>query len=53
MAKPVAPVAPIPKKPYLSPKLTIYGTVRELTLHIGSRGNKDNGGLRNSTKTGV
>jgi hypothetical protein len=39
------PVAPIPKKPYLSPNLTIYGTVRELTLKVGLRGKRD-GGLR-------
>jgi len=31
------------KKPYLSPKLTIYGTVQELTKKTGFRGNRDNG----------
>jgi hypothetical protein len=31
------------KKPYLSPKLTVYGTVRELTKKIGPNGNRDNG----------
>jgi hypothetical protein len=35
------PVAPISKKPYLSPKLTVYGTVRELTLKIGRHGKLD------------
>ncbi len=31
------------KKPYLSPKLTVYGTVRELTKRQGIRGHRDNG----------
>ncbi len=45
------PVAPIPKKPYLSPKLTVYGTVRELTLKVGIHGKKDGArfGPRNTT----
>jgi hypothetical protein len=45
------PVAPIPKKPYLSPKLTVYGTVRELTLKIGRHGKPDGAprGPRNTT----
>jgi hypothetical protein len=38
-------VAPKPKKPYLTPKLVVYGTVRELTLKVGSRGQRDNGTL--------
>jgi hypothetical protein len=32
-----------PKKPYASPKLTIYGTVQELTKRRGLRGNRDGG----------
>jgi hypothetical protein len=32
-----------PKKPYASPKLTIYGTVQELTKSVGIRGNRDGG----------
>lgn len=45
------PVAPIPKKPYLSPQLTVYGTVRELTLKVGPQGKKDGArfGPRNTT----
>ena len=35
------PVKPEPKKPYSPPKVTVYGTVRELTLHQGLRGQKD------------
>jgi hypothetical protein len=31
------------KKPYLSPKLTVYGTVQELTKRQGFRGNRDGG----------
>jgi hypothetical protein len=30
-----------PKKPYSKPRLTVYGTVRELTLSVGHTGNKD------------
>jgi hypothetical protein len=36
------PVKPEPKKPYVPPKVTVYGTVRELTLHQGTRGKRDN-----------
>jgi len=32
-----------PKKPYVSPKLIVYGTVQELTKRIGIRGNRDGG----------
>ena len=32
-----------PKKPYVSPKLTIYGTVQELTIPVGVRGHRDGG----------
>lgn len=31
------------KKPYLSPVLTVYGTVTELTKKRGPRGNRDGG----------
>jgi hypothetical protein len=37
------PVVPMPKKPYAAPKLTVYGTVRELTLKVGKRGKPDGG----------
>jgi hypothetical protein len=37
------PVKRDSKKPYLSPKLTIYGTVQELTKKIGLGGSLDNG----------
>ena len=32
------PVKLEPKKPYSKPTLTLYGTVRELTQHVGARG---------------
>jgi hypothetical protein len=31
------------KKVYLSPKLTVYGTVKELTKKTGFHGTRDNG----------
>jgi hypothetical protein len=37
------PVKREPKKPYSKPKLTLYGTVRELTQKVGARGNTDHG----------
>jgi hypothetical protein len=38
MAKPVKSGM---KKPYSSPQLTVYGTVRELTQSNNTRGNRD------------
>jgi hypothetical protein len=35
------PVKPEPKKPYTPPKVTVYGTVRDLTLHMGTKGKAD------------
>jgi hypothetical protein len=29
------------KKPYSTPKLTNYGTIRELTQHVGVKGKRD------------
>jgi hypothetical protein len=37
------PVKRDSKKPYSSPKLTIYGTVQQLTQKMGLRQNKDGG----------
>jgi len=34
------------KKPYSKPTLTVYGTVRELTQNLGSRGQIDGGSSR-------
>ncbi len=31
------------KKPYSSPLITVYGTVRELTQKVGPRGTTDHG----------
>lgn len=38
----VKPVKTGSKKPYSSPKLTVYGTVHELTQANATRGNRDN-----------
>ncbi len=47
------PVKREEKKPYSKPKLTVYGTVRELTQKIGNKSNKDGGHGRTSrTKMG-
>lgn len=37
----VKPVQTGSKKPYSSPKLTVYGTVRDLTQANTNRGNRD------------
>lgn len=42
-----------PKKPYLSPILTIYGTVKELTRAVGTSGRKDGGHRLLHTKTHI
>jgi hypothetical protein len=38
----VKPVQTGSKKPYSSPKLTVYGTVRDLTHSHNTIGNRDN-----------
>lgn len=42
-----------PKKPYAAPKLTVYGTVRELTQRTGPTGGFDNngGGMAGANRT--
>jgi hypothetical protein len=42
-----------PKKPYLSPILTVYGTVQELTRSAGTAGQKDGGTRLLHTKTHI
>jgi hypothetical protein len=37
------PVKRDSKKPYVSPKLTVYGTVKELTQKVGLRRTNDGG----------
>jgi hypothetical protein len=39
----VKPVKREPKKPYLSPLLTVYGTVQNLTQKTGTTKNADGG----------
>lgn len=36
-----------PRKPYSTPKLTRYGTLADITLAIGNKGNPDGGGPGN------
>jgi hypothetical protein len=45
------PVVREPKKPYSKPKLTVYGTVRELTQSTGINGQRDSarGGINIKT----
>jgi hypothetical protein len=38
------------KKPYSSPLITVYGTIQELTQHVGLRGQPDSK-LPRSAKT--
>jgi hypothetical protein len=45
------PVKPEPKKPYTPPKVTVYGTVRDLTLMKGIHGTKDGGVSFSHSKT--
>jgi hypothetical protein len=40
------PVKREPKKPYKKPSLTVYGTIRELTLKTGKLGQLDGGNPR-------
>ena len=40
-----------PKKPYTKPKLTVYGTLRELTKKIGIHGRADGGRSLRANKT--
>jgi hypothetical protein len=35
---------PEPKEPYSTPKLTIYGTIEQLTKAVGMHGSIDGGG---------
>jgi hypothetical protein len=50
MAKPVAPE---PKKPYSAPKLTVYGTVRELTQAAGTAEQLDGGKRGTKVRTHI
>jgi hypothetical protein len=47
------PAAPTPKRPYHSPKLMVYGTVREITANTSSNPTHlADGGIFFRTKTG-
>lgn len=45
-------IPPEPKKPYSTPVLTVYGTVRDLTKAVGNRRSKD-GGKGNTSRTSL
>jgi hypothetical protein len=47
------PVEPEPKKPYSKPKLTVYGTVRELTQSTGGHGQRDGGRSAGANRTNI
>ncbi len=47
------PVKREPKKPYSKPKLTDYGTVRELTQAVGRSGKSDGGRGSRANKTNI
>jgi hypothetical protein len=46
-------VAKLPKKKYSPPKLTEYGTVREMTNAIGQTGQLDGGSIGSRVKTNI
>ena len=48
----VKPVRLGPQKPYSAPKLTVYGTIRELTQKVGRHGQPDSGHIP-STSTQI
>ena len=39
------------KKPYASPRLEVYGDIREVTVSLNPSGARSDGGLHGSTKT--
>jgi len=39
------------KEAYFTPKLTIYGTIEELTKSVGNTGSLDGGSVTNKTRT--
>jgi hypothetical protein len=42
-----------PKKPYVKPKLAVYGTLRELTKKVGTHGTGDGGRSLRANKTHI
>ena len=50
MTQPVKELLRKPKKPYESPKLLIYGDLKEMTLATGARGQKDGATTGNPLK---
>lgn len=46
------PSSAAPRKPYVSPRLRVYGDVAALTQTIGRKSHKSDGGRGNMSKTG-
>ena len=44
--------SPKEKKPYESPKLLVYGDLKEMTLSFGNNGQRDNGSRVRHRQTG-
>jgi hypothetical protein len=42
-----------PKKPYVKPKLAVYGTLRELTKTVGTHGTLDGGRSLRANRTHI
>jgi hypothetical protein len=42
---------PGPKKPFVDPHLTVYGSIKDIAERIGKTGAMDQGGKGNMTKT--
>jgi hypothetical protein len=40
------------RKPYLPPKLLVYGNLAEMTKSLGNKGKRDGGSLAGRRKTG-
>jgi hypothetical protein len=48
----IVPAAPTPKRPYQSPKLMVYGSVREITANTANTPTaRSDGGIFFATKT--
>ena len=43
--------SPMKKKAYAPPVLVVWGTLRDMTRHVGHQGHQDGGKKKNYTKT--
>lgn len=44
--------SPVVKRPYVSPVIQVYGSIRAITQAVGSQGNSDNGTGTNKRSRG-